>query len=307
MKIYSIFDDFGDEAAEILNKKGVQLTIHPSGVPRPCADEMKKIIKQYDCIIIGTSQKISADMFYEINQPKIIATASVGKDHIVIPNDKRHLVTILNTPKANVQSVAEFTIGCALSCCKRLHEGTHLYECNKNNKKLNQKPEDLNGKTMGVIGAGNVSEKILEYAIFFGMKVLCWTAHPDKHIGLTEKGVTFTSLEALIKASDIISVNLPNTQDTKGLISRDLIYSMKENVIFISVSRLPIVDWEALMERAEQNPHFYVCMDIDIEEKISKRLKHHHNIMITPHIAGGTVETRKRMFLEVANQIFDLR
>lgn len=306
MKVYSIFDDFGEEPAKILKNKGVQLSVHPLGLPRPSADEMKEILKNNDCIIIGTSQKITVDMFDGIEQPRIIATASVGTDHINIPKDKRHLVTVLNTPKANAQSVAEFTIGCALSCCKRLIEGRELYKRGKNNKDLSHKPEDLSGKTMGVVGAGNISEKIMEYAMFFGMKVLCWTAHPDKHTQLTRKGIIFASLETLIADSDVISVNLPNNEGTKGLISKKLIYAMKENTIFISVSRKPTVDWIALFKRAEESPYFYVCMDIDLDQEISRHLLHCYNIMVTPHIAGGTVETRKRMFLEIANQVIDL-
>ncbi len=306
MKAYSIFDDFGDEPAGILKDKGIQLSVHPIGIPRPSAYEMKEILYKNDCIIIGTSQKITMDMFEGINQPRIIATASVGTDHIDIPNDKRHLITVLNTPKANAQSVAEYTIGCALSCCKRLIEGAHLYECGKNNKELYQKPEDLYDKTMGVVGAGNISERIMEYAMFFGMKVLCWTAHPEKHIQLIRKGVIFVSLEKLISNSDIISVNLPNNEGTKGLISKELICTMKDNTIFISVSRVPTVDWKALFKKAEQSPCFYICMDIDIDKKISDDINHRFNIMVTPHIAGGTVETRKRMFLEIANQLADL-
>ncbi len=303
MRAYSIFDDFTKEAIDTLSFAGVELTVHPLGNPRPDHDQMRKILEEYDCAIIGTSQKITEDMFECITTPRIIATASVGLDHIKVPEEKKSLVTILNTPKANAQSVAEYTMGCALSCVKRLAEGNQLYRAGKNNKALYHKPEDLAGKTIGVVGAGNISVRIMEYARLFGMKILCWTRNPESHYELKEKGVKFVSLEELVVTSDVISVNLPNNAGTKGIISAKLIEQMESTAIFISVSRLETIDIEALMQKACDNPSFYLCLDLDVDERVTKIMPDQANVIITPHIAGGTVETRKRMFKEVAAQI----
>ena len=303
MKIYSIFDDFDEKAIEIISGAGCALTVHPLGIPRPDDAHMKKILEEYDCVIIGTSQKITEEMFEKVVTPRIIATASVGLDHIKVPEEKKELVKIINTPKANAQSVAEYTMGCALACCKRLAEGRHLYLQGKNNKKLFQKPEDLLGKKLGVVGAGNISTKIMEYGRMFGMQVYCWTAHPESHKELADYGVTFQELDKLLSESDVISVNLPNNQGTKNLISLDRVNMMKGNVTFISVSRAEIVNYEVLFEKAKNNPGFYVCLDLDVREEISSIAPDIPNVLITPHIAGGTVETRKRMFRELAEQI----
>lgn len=305
MKAYSIFDDFGSEPIELLINAGVELTVHPFGKPRPNKNEMKVILENYDCVIIGTSQKITEDMFENVSKPRIIATASVGLDHIRVPNEKRALVEIINTPKASAQSVAEYTIGCALSCCKRLSEAGALYADGKNNKALSKKPEDLWGKTIGVIGAGNISARIMQYATFLGMKVLCWTPHPEKHKEIVDLGVTFRALDELAKASDVISVNLPNTKETEGLISAELISLMKKDMIFISVSRRETLDIEALISKAYENQNYYVCLDLDVADDIVSQLSGRNNVLVTPHIAGGTVETRKRMFLELARHIAD--
>ncbi len=304
MKAYSIFDDYSEEAKTILANANVDLSVHPFGAPRPDHDMMKEILTSFECIIIGTSQKITEDMFENVVSPRIIATASVGTDHIQIPKGKKDLITVINTPKANARSVAEYTIGCALSCCKRLFEGNALYREGKNNKALYQKPEDLAGKTIGVIGAGNVSVRIMEYARFFCMKTICWTRNPNKHLELEKQGIVFTSLEKLAALSDVISVNLPDCDDTKGIVSEKIIGKMKESMIFISVSRKDTIDIDALINKAKENPRFYVCLDLDVNEQITSIIpKANHNILITPHIAGGTVETRKRMFKELAEQI----
>ena len=87
---------------------------------------MKEILGEYDCVIIGTSQKIGEDDFDAVNSPRIIATASAGTDHIKVPEAKKDLITVINTPGANAVAVAEYTLGCALSCVKRLDEGSRL-------------------------------------------------------------------------------------------------------------------------------------------------------------------------------------
>lgn len=306
MRAYSIFDDFTQEAIETLAGGGVELTVHPLGVPRPNHDQMKTILEEYDCVIIGTSQMITEDMFEQVDSPRIIATASVGLDHIRVPEEKKKLVTIINTPKANAKSVAEYTIGCALVCLKRLVEGKNLYREGKDNKMLHQKPEDLAGKTIGVIGAGNVSACILEYARILGMNTICWTRNPDTHKELKDQGVRFVSLEKLATDSDLISMNLPSNAGTKGILSEKLVELMKPTAVFVSVSRLDTFDFEALLQKAKANPCFYLCLDLDVNEKVVRALPDRDNVLITPHIAGGTVETRKRMFHEVAESIVRL-
>lgn len=299
MRIYSIFDDFDTRAIDIIKESGIELSVHPLGQPRPNNMQMKKILETYDGVIIGTSQKITPDMFDNIGSFKIIATASVGLDHINIPDKNKNDVIVFNTPTANAQSVAEYTIATILSCVKRLEEGKQLYVEGKNNKHLLKKPEDVFGKTIGVIGAGNISQRIMQYADMLGMSVVYWTAHPDKY----DLPYEYVTLDQLALRSDFISVNLPNNSGTKGIISKNLIDKMKEDCVFISVSRLPAIDIDALIDKAQQHTSFYVNVDIDIDDNVVKNIQNMKNISITPHIAGGTIETRKRMFVEVAEKI----
>ena len=303
MKAYSIFDDFTKEAIEVLEKAGIDLTVHPLGVPRPNHDQMKVILEQYDIVIIGTSQKIMEDMFDNIADARIIATASVGVDHIKIPGSKAHLVSIINTPNANTQSVAEYNIGAMLTTRKRIIEGNALYAQGLDNKKLVRKPEDIHGTTVGFVGAGRISGKTMELLYPFGVNILCYSDDADQRQYLTEQfGVKFVSLEELARESDIISVNVPNTPDTYHLISSNLVESMKEDCIFISIAREQVVDIPALINKANVNPNFYTVLDLDvIPDYVGKN--NTRNIIITPHIAGGTIETRKRMFKEVSQGV----
>ena len=264
---------------------------------------MKLILEQYEIVIIGTSQKISEDMFENISYPRIIGTASVGVDHIRIPDDKVKLVTVLNTPAANAPSVAEYIVGALLMTHHRIMEGNELYAEGKDNKKLVRKPEDIHAITVGFVGAGRISTRTMQLLQPFGVKYVCYTDDAPFRLHLADEyGVRFVSLNELAKTADVISVNVPSTNSTKGLIDAEFIDTMKDNATLISISREQVIDIPALLKKAENNPNFYAVLDMDVIPEYAGK-NNRRNVVITPHIAGGTIENRKRMFLEVAERI----
>lgn len=306
MKAYSIFDDYPQEAVRVLEEAGVEVTVHPMGTERPDPVRMKAILEAYDCVIIGTSQKITPDMFERIDTPRIIATASVGVDHIRFPAEKAGLITVLNTPGANAPSVAEYIVGAVLMARKRLMEASSLYRQGLSNKKLHRKPEDLGGATVGFVGAGRISTRTMELLRPFGVHFLCHTDDaPQRQHLVTDFGVCFVSLPELAAQSDVISVNVPATASTAGLISADIIGAMKEDAIFVSISRESVTDIPALLKKAMTNPDFYAILDLDVIPDYVQS-GNGRNIIITPHIAGGTIESRRRMFMETAERVADL-
>lgn len=305
MKAFCIFDDFPEESIQQLEDAGIFIGVVQKGNPRPTDEEMKLIFEKYEIVIIGTSQKIYEWMWVNINSPRIVATASVGIDHIKVPDDKKHLLTIFNTPTANAQSVAEYIVGSMLMAKKRYSEGNALYSEGKNNKALIRKPEDIHGATVGLVGAGRISTKIMDLLKPFGVRLICHTKNPAHHQDLIQRyNVEFTSLEQLVYKSDIISVSVPMDESTENLISCGLVTKMKNSCIFVSVSRPQVTDNEALIEKANHNPNFYLVLDFDVLPKYVGR-SNGRNIVFTPHIAGGTVETRMRMFKEVTERIIE--
>ena len=306
MKAFCIFDDFPAECIESLSGTGIDLTVLGKGKARPDEKEMKRILEQYDIVIIGTSQKIHEWMWENIDNPKIIGTASVGIDHIKVPNNKKSLLTVVNTPTANAQSVSEYTIGAMLMARKRFFEGNELYSRGKNNKSLIRKPEDINRSVVGLVGAGHISSRIMELLYPFDVRFLCYTKNSEKHKDLEDLfKVEFVSLDKLARESDIISVNVPSDDSTFDLINRDLVDKMKDTCIFISVSRPQVTNVHALIDKACSSSDFYLILDFDVLPEYVG-LNNGRNIIITPHIAGGTIETRKRMFFEVTDSLIKI-
>lgn len=306
MIAYCIFDDYPEEAIALLREAGIMVTIHPHGVPRPNEAQMKAILEAHECVIIGTTQKITETMFENICTPRIIATASAGIDHICVPEEKKELITLLNTPGVNAVSVAEYIVGAMLLIRKRYCEGNMLYSMGLNNKKLRRKPEELNATTVGMVGAGRIAEQVMRMLQAFGVRILCYTRNPQDHTDLWQMyNAEFVSLTELARGSDMIAVCVPDTDSTCQLINESVVREMKDTCTLISISRERVIDLDALIRKAEQCPDFGVVLDIDVADEYTEKCNG-RNIFITPHIAGGTIESRKRMFMETANKIAEL-
>ncbi len=303
MKAFSIFDDYPQEAIDTLTQRGFEVTLLEKGKERPSGDELKQLLEDYDVLIIGTAQKMPFDFFEGITSSKIIATASSGVDHIKVPEDKKELIKVINAPVANRVSVAEHTFALILALRKQILEGRDIAAAGLTKKAMNGKPRDLFGSTIGLVGAGGMATAVIKLAQAFGMKCIAWTPNPEKHKDLSAQGVDFVALDEVLRKGDIISVNIPLTEETKGLISAEKVRLLKESVIFISTSRAEITDNVALMRRAKETSTFCVGMDVDADRVSEYWIKDMHNVIVTPHIAGGTVESRQRLFCEVSENI----
>lgn len=301
MKIFSIFDDFSEEAIKILTDGGVEVELLPKGNARPSGEALKKLIDEYDGVVISTAQKVTEEMLADVTEKKVIATASIGVDHIKVPADKKHLITVVNAPVANRLSVAEHVFGLILALEKGFVNARNVAAAGKAKSAMAFKPHDLFGKTMGVIGTGGIGLTAINYAKVFGMNLICYSNDSDER--KKEIGETFVGLDELLKKADVVLVTLPYFPATKNLISAEKIALMKDTATFISISHSGIVDTNAAIERAKNNPKFKVGIDIESEETYPLFIGDEDNIIITPHIAGGTVEARLRMFAEVSANI----
>lgn len=305
-KAYCVFSDFNSEAAEIIKRAGIDLTINNSE-NRPKGDELASILKEYDIIIIGGTLKITSDMLESIKTPKIIATLSVGLDHIDKSFFESPLVTIVNIKTANAISVAEHIFSLILTLNKRIYESNQLVLEGRGHKaNLHEVPVDISGKTLGLIGCGNINKEVIRIANAFNMKIMCYTKNPNNHTDVLDKGIEFVPLDFLLKESDIINICVPLNDETKNLISKDKIKLMKQNATFINASRVGVVDTKSLIEYAELYDTFYVGLDIDTNEFKDLFMKYRNNVIVTPHIAGISKEARYRMDIELATRVLSI-
>ena len=302
LKGYCVISDYSKEAKRMFELAGIDLEISTSE-SRPNEEELKELVQKYDILIIGAKEKMTPAVYDCASKLKILGTLSIGMDHIAEEFLTSRKTKVFNCPKSNVISVAEHTFGLILALQKKVVEGNNAVIHGSGRNGINGLPHDLFGKKIGVIGAGKIATEVINLAKAFHMEVLGYTFNPQRHFDLKCKGVKFVELEVLLHESDIISVHLPLSELSEGLIDMEKINLMKESAIFINTSREQIVDTTYLLEYADKNANFGVGLDVDIDglEEIIK--KQRNNVLITPHIAGISLEAIIRMDTELAESI----
>lgn len=302
LKAYSVFKDLDKKSCEILINAGIQLDISTSE-ERPNKEELSKLLDDYDILIIGVKEKMNEDMITKIDKKKVIATLSIGVDHIDKSFFESDLIKIINCQTSNVISVAEHIFALILSLKKRIIEANEIAIQGGTKKDLSARSNDISNSTIGIIGAGKISREVIKIAKIFNMKIYCNTLNPEKHQDLLKEGVEFTDLNNLLTISDIITVNIPLNEENKNFVSKDKIRLMKKTATFINTSRAEIVDMNELIKYADENETFNVGLDIDAENYKEILNIKRNNVIVTPHIAGVTKEAIKRMDVELANNI----
>lgn len=305
-KAYSVISNFSKEAINILEKNDIHLTLNDSDNV-PDTEELIALLQKYDILIIGVKTIVKKEILEHINSPKIIATLSIGLDHIDKEVRESDLVHVINIKNANTISVAEHIFSLILGLNKRIYESNNLVLQEKGQKKnLHERPEDISDKKLGLIGAGNITKEVIKMASIFNMEMSCYTKNPDNHRDLLEYGVSFKSLDEILKESDIINISIPLTNETKCLISKEKIGLIKSTATFINTSRLDIVDTKALIQKADEYSTFYVGLDIDLDNYEELLSKYRNNVIVTPHIAGVSKQAINRMDYELANNIVNV-
>lgn len=302
LKAYSIFKDLDQKACEIITNAGIQLELSQKE-ERPKKEELIELLKNYDILIIGVKEKFTQDMLKEVNCKKVIATLSIGLDHIDKSFFESEYIKVINCPTANVISVAEHIFSLILSLKKRIIEANDISIKGGTKKDLSRRSQDISGSTIGIIGAGKIAKEVIKIAKVFDMKIVCYTLHPEKHQDLLEQDIQFLNLDELLSNADIITVNIPLNEASENLISNDKIRLMKKSATFINTSRAEIVDMNALVKYADENETFNIGLDIDVENYKEILNVKRNNVIITPHIAGVTQEAIKRIDIGLANNI----
>lgn len=304
-KAYCVFDGFSKEAQDIIRNANIDLTINTTK-DRPNKNELISLLKEYDILIMGVFSKLTSDMIKYIDKPKIIATLSIGLDHIDKVFFESPLVKIVNIKDANAISVAEHIFSLILSLNKRVYESNKLViDGNGNRNNVHERPDDISNKTLGLIGAGTITKEVIKIAQIFNMNIKCFTKNPSNHNELKQYGVAFLSLDEVLKQSDIINVSIPLNDETRNLISKEKIELLKPTATFINTSRTEIVDTEELIKYADKYDTFYVGLDIDIDNHKELLMKYRNNVIITPHTAGISKQAVARMDLEIAKKVLE--
>ena len=272
-------------------------------------EEFAEVIGEYD-ILIGRATpetgSIQAPMLERSGRLKVIGIASVGLDQFDLEYIQSKNIKLINLPGVNSISVAEHAIALLLSGIRSI---VPAYQQMKNgiwNKHGFPNAMELHGKTIGIIGFGNIGKKVGQIAKHgFGMEVLAY----DPYIGkseIMEAGAQPAYFEDLLVQSDVVSIHAPLTEETYRLIGRKEILQMKKDAVLINVSRGGIIDEEALYECMAKGHLLFAGIDVQEKEPCDDLpLFSLDNFISTPHIAGLTSDALRRAGIQIAKECLE--
>ena len=279
-------------------------------------EEKYEHIKDAD-VILANKLRIDDEVFDRCPNIRYIGVCATGYNVIDIEAARRHGVTVTNVPAYSTDSVAQLAWGMILeSVC---HIGLHNDSVH-NGDWVNSDifcywlapVTELAGKTIGIIGYGNIGRRVSEIAAAFHMKVLVHTQHPEKYAGNSMKNsdiqavnIEFTDLDSLLSKSDIISLHCPQTKDTEQIINKANIEKMKDGVIIINVSRGGLIAEQDLADALISGKVAAAGVDVVSAEpmKADNPLLSAPNMIITPHMGWASVDARKRLVDIVAGNL----
>lgn len=265
-------------------------------------EELLDAIKDFDAIIVRSRTKVTREVIERAEKLKIIARAGVGVDNVDVQAATERGVMVVNAPESTSITVAEHTMGLMLALSRKISIADSSVKDGKW-EKSNFMGIELNGKTLGVIGMGRIGSQVVTRSKAFGMDTLVYDPYITEK-SASELGVTVVDLDTLIKESDVMTIHVPLTPETKHLIAKQQFEMMKENAFIINCARGGIINEDDLFEALSTNKIRGAGLDVfEVEPPKDSPLFQLDNVVLTPHIAASTSEAQRDAAIIVANEI----
>ncbi len=266
------------------------------------ADDLKRIIHGYDCIIVRSRTKLTADIVNNATTARLVVRAGVGIDNIDVEAATRMGIAVCNTPWANVVSAAELAFALMLSLSRNICAANSSVHSDRW-ETLKFTGSELSGKSLGIIGLGRVGREVAKRAKAFDMKVSA--ADPYiKHEVASGAGVRLVSLDDLLKESDIVTIHASMLPGNLHLVGKRELALMKKGSLLINTARGEMVDNEALADAVASGAIAGAGMDVfEGEPAVNKKLTSTERVIMTPHIGAQTREAQARVGAEVVQVV----
>lgn len=266
--------------------------------------------KPYDAVLCLLTDSIDEEVLKAGSKAKIFANYAVGFNNVDVKKATEMGIVVSNTPDVLTNTVAEHTFALLLSLATRIVEGDSFLRAGKyvGWDPLLLLGTDLKGKTIGILGAGRIGEQVIRHAVLgFSMRAIYYDVKRSEKIEKEFAAEFFDTPEALLKEADFVSVHVPLLPSTKHLINKERLGMMKNTAYLINSSRGPVIDEVDLVEALKNKVIAGAALDVfENEPTLAPGLKDLSNVIITPHIASATVETREKMSQMAAQNIIEV-
>jgi D-3-phosphoglycerate dehydrogenase len=295
-----VADDMSPAAVEIMTKAGLSVDVNTGLAPAQLAE----IIPAYHGLAVRSATKVTADILASASNLKIVGRAGVGVDNIDVKAATSRSVQVINTPSGNAIAAGELAIGFIFALARKIPAATASMKKGEWEKKKFSGVE-VTGKTLGLLGFGNIGRQVAERAVGLKMKVI---AHdpilpPD---AAPPAGVTFATFDEVVTRSDFVTLHLPLTAETKNLFGAATLARMKKGAYLINCARGGVVDETALYEAIKSGHLGGAGLDV-FEKEPSGMLPLFEldNVVASPHIGASTKEAQGKVAVELAEVFVD--
>ena len=297
-----ISDALSPAAVQIFKDRGIEVDFQPNlGKDK---DKLAEIIGNYDGLAIRSATKVSPKILEKAKNLKVIGRAGIGVDNVDIPAATARGVIVMNTPFGNSITTAEHAISLMLALARQIPEADTSTRAGKWEKNKFMGVE-IFGKTLGVIGCGNIGSIVADRAVGLKMKVIAYDPFlsPERAMDL---GVEKVELDELFKRADFITLHTPLTEKTKNIIDAAALKKMKKGVRIVNCARGGLVDEAALYDALKSGHVAGAAFDVFVEEPAtSNPLFALPNVVCTPHLGAATSEAQENVALQIAEQMSD--
>jgi D-3-phosphoglycerate dehydrogenase len=295
-----ISDELSPAAVQIFKDAGVEVVFEPSlGRDK---ERLEKMIGAFDGLAIRSATKVTAKLLARADRLKVIGRAGIGVDNVDIPAATAKGVIVMNTPYGNSITTAEHAIAMMMALARQIPEADRSTQAGKWEKSRFLGVE-LFGKTLGVIGCGNIGSIVADRAIGLKMRVIAYDPFlsPERAV---EIGVEKVELADLLARSDFITLHTPLTERTRGIIGEAALARMKRGVRIINCARGGLIDEAALLKALKSGHVAGAALDVFEEEPAKANpLFGAPNLICTPHLGAATGEAQENVALQIAEQM----
>jgi D-3-phosphoglycerate dehydrogenase len=268
-------------------------------------EQLKEIIGNYDALIVRSGTQVTEEIINAATKLKVVGRAGVGLDNVDLKAATKKGIIAMNTPGGNTTSTAEHAFSLIMALARNIPQAHGSMKAGKWERSKFQGVE-LYGKTLGVIGLGRIGSTVAKFAQGFGMAIKAYDPFLSAEMA-AKRGIVMATFEDLIKNSDFITVHVPKTAETSGMIGEKEIAMMKKSVRLVNCARGGIIDEAALVQALETKRIAGVALDVYDEEPPKPDLPvfKFDNCILTPHLGASTAEAQVNVAIEVAHSVKD--
>ncbi|MBP7241853.1 phosphoglycerate dehydrogenase [Amaricoccus sp.] len=298
-----ISDELSDAAVQIFRDRGVEVDFQPKLGKDP--EKLAAIIGGYDGLAIRSATKVTADLIAKAGKLRVIGRAGIGVDNVDIPAASAKGVVVMNTPFGNSITTAEHAIAMMFACARQIPAADASTQAGKWEKSRFMGAE-ITGKTLGLIGAGNIGSVVAARAIGLRMKVIAYdpylSAERAQSLGIER----IEEVDDLLARADFVTLHVPKTDKTANIISAARVARMKPGARLINCARGGLVDEAAVAEALKSGHLAGAAFDVfSVEPAKENPLFGAPNVVCTPHLGAATTEAQENVALQVAEQMSD--